>query len=1262
MSDEYAKPDWDKLKALFTERMRWANLSVTIEEIAKENKKLIRDLSRFDPTVAIPLLAGLLTIPKLQSHCVRLEILVALCVVYCCGRKKPSINQVTYWFSQIGESQCVLAEDPAEDIFVSLVQDKYGDYKLLEGNWENAGFYTQRIIDVVSTMPDSGHYNQIKKSVHALLVISDIICEKAGLYRYQLGSEDHYTSISPRILPESSTIISSIKITFNELYNRGISRNDIEPFILNSEMQAELPSQQIGLSYLDQYPLIIQGTEQLTVVLPSAISVAIREYVIKNIIEGDLVDTFDYKLAKTYSNLISETPLLGGPMQAPVQWRMSGDHRYASFSFPIDNGHFISFHLFLPSLRTHPKGGFKEVFQDDGALTETLQASINDALTYFNEMDNFREGLFILVGCGWGKGYTTQVLELDHPHWRFVSISVADLVRLSRLGEMNPSYFWRIQDGLEVVNKAGVQLIDINGIMNLIGWVRSNNGHFVPHEQLPDGKISPENPLSLTLPTNLLRDVRADADQGCDRHSVIDNTGALHNVQYISPRPMFHCESKRRLYASIDDLRIGKFTSVYKGTNQLWISISVPNISDREVEYKLWEMACEWLHRIGNALDEDIEPMVEMNNFKIYVEFHDDEIPNELVEKPTHAQLLPLCVIESYSEPNASKVVFKTGFLSGFNLAENIAERLFVRTITRAYMQLLGSEDCDNKAKVIEATVVPNNDARSFHFFYAQKFIDYIRDTLTRQLIVIDPIDDAAAKIGLGWRATEKDESNKIVGKEDCTKFLGKIVDTILNEIFDGLKEFNRLTTLIRLMENCEKAYAEEDHWKRTSAAVLGLHGNKSSTINRFVEQMSKFASAGMTSRILIEIALCVCPQDNDKHISDIELSKLIARAGMVIQFGGLSDAIYYNALAPELNISPLGNIIFRNEFGKLVVEPMLTDSINERIIANSHLQKRNYEEPEYIPDAKERVSDVFWNIWNIEMGFDLNEARNIIGTLEDKCIENHSLIIKIKRSEYLKLICSENISEDTAIKFLDQFSLTTRPHWVKPPLGFNLKDIYPWRFGRRLSYVTRPILKIDISTDPLLLIAPASLRRGFAYVVDGAYRGRLGQNFFQSKEMRDLWWGKTREGHTFNAEVANALLQAGWNVRENIELSEILNRKIKQDYGDIDVLAWRPDRKEVLVVECKDLSMARNYSEIAAMLSDYQGKESNGKPDKLKRHLNRVSFLQENLANIQYFTGVGEPNILSCLIFSGVVPMQYAKIEALENTHVGEIKDIMKI
>jgi len=44
-------------------------------------------------------------------------------------------------------------------------------------------------------MPDTGEFGRIKRSFHAILIISGIVCEQAGLRHYQLGSDERYTAL-----------------------------------------------------------------------------------------------------------------------------------------------------------------------------------------------------------------------------------------------------------------------------------------------------------------------------------------------------------------------------------------------------------------------------------------------------------------------------------------------------------------------------------------------------------------------------------------------------------------------------------------------------------------------------------------------------------------------------------------------------------------------------------------------------------------------------------------------------------------------------------------------------------------------------------------------------------------------------------------------------------------------------------------------------------------------------------------------------------
>jgi hypothetical protein len=91
MTEDY--PSEIDLEAMFTESMRWAQLELTYSEVLEEAKTVVRDMKNYSLTSALPVLSGLLTVPCYQSNSIRLELLVALAVFSCSGKKKVSVGQ-----------------------------------------------------------------------------------------------------------------------------------------------------------------------------------------------------------------------------------------------------------------------------------------------------------------------------------------------------------------------------------------------------------------------------------------------------------------------------------------------------------------------------------------------------------------------------------------------------------------------------------------------------------------------------------------------------------------------------------------------------------------------------------------------------------------------------------------------------------------------------------------------------------------------------------------------------------------------------------------------------------------------------------------------------------------------------------------------------------------------------------------------------------------------------------------------------------------
>lgn len=150
--------------------------------------------------------------------------------------------------------------------------------------------------------------------------------------------------------------------------------------------------------------------------------------------------------------------------------------------------------------------------------------------------------------------------------------------------------------------------------------------------------------------------------------------------------------------------------------------------------------------------------------------------------------------------------------------------------------------------------------------------------------------------------------------------------------------------------------------------------------------------------------------------------------------------------------------------------------------------------------------------------------------------------------------------------------------------------------------------------------------------------------------------------GHAFQDEVATELRRLGWSVGTEVKFGKILGRDPEDDPGDIDVLGWRSDGR-VLLLECKQLQLAKTPSEVAKQLANFRGTTNDrGKPDRLAKHLNRWTFARTNSAAFSAFLGIADPSIEAGLVFSNTVPMQFAVDRMSEKLWVGTTADLVAL
>lgn len=1223
------------------------------ENLRKQYKSTFAVLEDSDPLATAFSFSALLLKENLQSSTYRIETLLNLALSLGRGKKKLKQRDFRKLYAAMEKGIVAKQEDPAEDVFVSNISTMRGNFLVLEGLSEGSGYFLQVFMQLVDSLPKNESYDVIREPIYALLTLSNEACKRAGLCRNQLGNEIPRAKLSSKDAEQISVLRKCLTFSSADLEDLNIKLDDLDEFGFDPSARAKLIEQSLLHNDLERYPLAHKDGETL-LLLPTAVSGSIRRFVFEMLVKAYGQETFLNALAYEYSKRLNLIPFLGEFGRVRLEFTPAGDTLMASVVSKVDEGRVLHILFFMDNLLGFEESGFGGWYKDEPNTSAALLDHIKLAKAKAEESDDFKSGISLVVGCGVGRGIMHDVSVLELEGWEVDFLSVHDFEALSNKNSFAPISLWRLKDAERQVSEAGIELVNINGLLNLIAWQEQLGGHLVPHNQVPDA-FGDGGAGLIMVDQNALRTLRHQSQQEADVHSACKLDGSWTLVRRTSSS-LSEENKSISLYADmLSNESLPALLFEHQDT-EWWTVVSGVEGSPKDAIFERWRMLSTWLPRIAQAfgaLDEQYKPPK-----RLQINANFDGAMAGLAEQPkpfSENELRETLSVSAQVDKALVLVKASRRFEDAFFNEDNVAEREWVKAACLGVSELAVEPLPAAQFENLINSIVPNNRVRQTHAFPAVSFRDFVHHKLPRKPVFINDADTSTLKLFLGWKVRDRKLGANVQGKAECTTYLRQLVEFLENKLIDFLRKFEKRSVIQRLITNHEAAMCDQETWKRTAAAVSALHEDKGCALEEMLKHQSKLNAVFQSSRVVVEVANCVCSLDDGDAFGEFDLAKAMAMMIEIIEFGGWSDAIHYGAMEPTLKVAALGDVLANHDFFEEVVVPFGQAGMKSRVEKSIQGYGDHFSAPKEKPsEIDKRIvaeKEKFSKAWECELGFPIEAHGAFIVACEEMGLAEEKACFVIQKSELMRKVLDLKPELEPHLDIIiDELSMSPRSDWRIVPEGFTDLDRQPWKFRRLLSVLRRPLIRLSNAEDPEIYLWPGMIGDGGEYTFVRYWEAEFREIQIRTREMM-RWNGAIKDKTEFNETVADALRKLGWSAKSDVGLTQILQKSDDVEFGnirrfgDVDVLAWDNVSRRVIAIECKDLMYRKTPGEIAEQLSNFRGElDTRGKPDLLLKHLNRVTVLHANLSALAKFTGVPELTLEDYLVFNGQVPMGYAR------------------
>jgi hypothetical protein len=449
-----------------------------------------------------------------------------------------------------------------------------------------------------------------------------------------------------------------------------------------------------------------------------------------------------------------------------------------------------------------------------------------------------------------------------------------------------------------------------------------------------------------------------------------------------------------------------------------------------------------------------------------------------------------------------------------------------------------------------------------------------------------------------------------------------------------------------------QDARAEQSRWRNTIRAMRAIDGS-SADVSAF-ERQNQINGVMRAGKVVCEVASCEAPV-RGKRPSRTDLDEMFAKALLIFGNGQLYGAILTELIPARIRVSPAGDLLTERQILQEILRPGV-EWFTQRKYSEAAL---SYGSPNVTEGEHKSLDPALRTSLEAEYRISVEALFDLLLALKEIAEERKQPVPILSRSEIAFRLGERATARGTdVLPFLDRLTLPSREGWFDLSDGLRSADVDITKFDRPHSLINRPLLALDRSENPKLMLSPVLAADAMFYSLSGLMEGSLNGSYWISDEARRYAGAQGKAaGDKFENDLAARLHAMGMEVIPRCKLPALLNQKVSADLGDIDILAITPDRGRLWVIEAKRLRLCRSESETATRMWDYRGvlvidDQGRSRPDKMLRHLRRVTYLRERADRLTGGLKLPRvPEVLGLLIVDSPQPMNFHTLSSDPDT-----------